>query len=85
MSKLDEAEKRLQTAVLGLEEAARVVVTTARSSAETSEPDPQVAAALELAQARNAALEEVNAAATEGLEGAIGRIKTILEDQNARG
>lgn len=78
MSKLDEAEQRLQRAVAGLEEAARAVAHS--ESSAPSEPDPAVAAALTSAQARNAELEELNAAMAQRLDGAIARIKTILED-----
>lgn len=78
MSKLDEAEQRLQRAVAGLEEAARAVAHT--ESSVPAEPDPAVAAALTSAEARNAELEELNAAMAQRLDGAIARIKTILED-----
>lgn len=84
MSKLDEAEQRLQRAVAGLEEAARVVASSADSSAESrgapAAPDPELAAALASAQARNTALEGANAEIAQRLDGAIARIKTILED-----
>ncbi len=79
MSKLDEAEQRLQRAVVGLEEAARAVASSAASTA-ASAPDPGVSEALASAQARNTELENVNAALAERLDGAIARIKTILED-----
>ena len=79
MSKLDEAEQRLQRAVAGLEDAARVVVSSAQSSVATPQPDPQVSAELESAQARNAVLEDVNANVGQRLDDAIERIKTILE------
>ncbi|MDE0797112.1 MAG: DUF4164 family protein [Alphaproteobacteria bacterium] len=79
MSKLDEAEQRLQRAVAGLEDAARVVVSSAQSNVATTQPDPQVAAELESAQARNAVLEDVNANVGQRLDDAIERIKTILE------
>jgi hypothetical protein len=45
----------------------------------TPQPDPQVAAELESAQARNAVLEDVNANVGQRLDDAIERIKTILE------
>jgi hypothetical protein len=85
MSKLDEAEQRLQRAVAGLEEAARAVASSAPSAVSKAEnaaaaPDPAVAAALETAQARNAELEDVNTVVAQRLDGAITRIKTILED-----
>lgn len=78
MSKLDEAEQRLQRAVAGLEEAARAVAQS--ESSAPVEPDPAIVAALTSAQARNAELEELNAAMAQRLDGAIARIKTILED-----
>ena len=88
MSKLDEAEQRLQRAVAGLEDAARAVASSAEPSAEsstnstgaTAAPDPQVAADLASAQARNAELEDVNANVAKRLDGTIARLKTILED-----
>ena len=85
MSKLDEAEQRLQRAVAGLEEEARAVASSAQSAVSKAEnaaaaPDPAVAAALETAQARNAELEDVNTVIAKRLDGAITRIKTILED-----
>ena len=85
MSKLDEAEQRLQRAVAGLEGAARAVASSAQSAVSKEEnaaaaPDPAVAAALETAQARNAELEDVNTVVAQRLDGAITRIKTILED-----
>lgn len=82
MSKLDEAEQRLQRAVAGLEEAARAVASSAQSSASAApaEPDPRIAAALETAQTRNSELEAANAAVAQRLDGAIARIKSILED-----
>ena len=85
MSKLDEAEQRLQRAVAGLEDAARVVVSSAQSSVATPQPDPQVAAELESAQARNAVLEDVNANVGQRLDDAIEHIKTILEVRHAGG
>ncbi len=85
MSKLDEAEQRLQRAVSGLEDAARVVVSSAQSNVAITQPDPQVEAELESAQARNAVLEDVNANAGQRLDDAIERIKTILEVRHAGG
>jgi hypothetical protein len=85
MSKLDEAEQRLQRAVLGLEDAARVVVSSAQSNVVITQPEPQVEAELESAQARNAVLEDVNANAGQRLDDAIEHIKTILEVRNAGG
>lgn len=92
MSKLDEAEQRLQRAVAGLEDAARVVASSAQSALESAAqsaadsssaaaaPDPELAAELESAQARNASLEGANAAVAQRLDSTIARIKTILED-----
>jgi hypothetical protein len=85
MSKLDEAEQRLQRAVAGLEEAARAVTPLEQSAVSeaaisAAAPDPSVATAMETAQARNAELEDVNTVVAQRLDGAITRIKTILED-----
>lgn len=84
MSKLDEAEQRLQRAVAGLEEAAKVVASSAEASVNSSDapaaPDPQITADLASAQARNAKLEDVNANVAQRLDGTIARLKTILED-----
>ena len=82
MSKLDEAEQRLQRAVAGLEEAARAVASssTATANASAPDPDPAVAAELAAAQARTTELEQANKAVAQRLDGAIARIKTILED-----
>ncbi len=79
MSKLDEAEQRLQRAVAGLENAASAAVASAASIGATPAPDPEMAAALETAQARTAELEDANAAIARRLDGAIARIKTILD------
>lgn len=80
MSKLDEAEQRLQRAVAGLEEAAKVVVSSADSVGAELATDPQAAADLAIAKARNAELEDVNANVARRLDGTIARLKTILED-----
>ena len=48
--------------------------------ARSAAPDTSVAAALETAQARNAELGDVNTVVAQRLDGAITRIKTILED-----
>ncbi len=80
MSKLDEAEQRLQRAVAGLEEAARAVASSSTATATASAPDPAVAAELAAAQARTTELEQANKAVAQRLDGAIARIKTILED-----
>jgi hypothetical protein len=79
MSKLDEAEQRLKRAIAGLEDAARVVVSSALSNVAITQPDPQVAAELESAQARTVVREDVNANVGQRLDDAIERIKTILE------
>ena len=80
MSKLDEAEQRLQRAVAGLEEAARAAASSSTATATASAPDPAVAAELAAAQARTTELEQANKAVAQRLDGAIARIKTILED-----
>ena len=77
MSKLDEAQRRLQQAVSGLEEAARA------ASASLNAPDPDAAkssAELEAARARNVELESVNATVARRLDGAITQIKEMLDD-----
>ena len=80
MSKLDEAEQRLQRAVAGLEEAARAAASSSTATATASAPDPAVAAELAAAQARTTELEQANKAVAQRLDGGIARIKTILED-----
>lgn len=74
MSKLDEAEQRLQQAISGLEEAARAVSVSAGSAAADSD------AALDSARTRAAELENVNAEIAQRLDGAIAQIKEILSD-----
>jgi hypothetical protein len=74
VSKLDEAQKRLQRAVSGLEEAAQ-----ARSSVPVAD-NGTAAADLEAAVARATELEAVNATVAEKLDGAILRVRKILED-----
>ena len=77
MSKLDEAEKRLQRAVAALEQAAR-----ARSGNAAAAAAPSEAAQAELAAARSKAeeLQALNASVAEQLDGAILRVKNILEN-----
>lgn len=75
MSKLDEAQQRLQLAVSRLEEAARIVAVSL--NAQNSAPS---SAELEAAKARNATLEDVNATVAQRLDGAIAQIKSILDD-----
>lgn len=74
MSKLDEAERRLQRAVSGLEDAARAAAAPAASGEAAS------FAELDAARARAAELENVNAAIARRLDGAIAQIKEILDD-----
>ena len=80
MSKLDEAEQRLQRAVSRLEEATRKVAPQAELSVATAQTDSQIAAELHSARARNAELEDTNAAIAQRLDGVIDRIKTLLEN-----
>lgn len=75
MSKLDEAQQRLQRAVSGLEEAAR----TAAMSLNARNSGPPIAE-FEAAKARNAELEGVNATVAQRLDGAIAQIKSILDE-----
>ena len=77
MSKLDEAEQRLQAAVSGLETAVRAVSSRADSSAAGASSS---SVDLEAARARNAELEGMHATLAERLDGAIARLKKILED-----
>ncbi|MAI49397.1 MAG: hypothetical protein CMM16_02380 [Rhodospirillaceae bacterium] len=79
MSKLDEAQQRLQRAVFELEEAARKTEASNRSSTGGVRPDSQIAVDLESARTRIAELENANFAIAQRLDGAIDRIKTILE------
>ena len=76
MSKLDEAQQRLQRAVSGLEEAARA----ASTSLNAQDSDAASSAELEAMKSRNAALESANMAVAERLDGAIAQIKEILDD-----
>ena len=76
MSKLDEAQQRLQRAVSGLEEAARA----ASTSLNAQDSDAASSAELEAMKSRNAALESASMAVTERLDGAIAQIKEILDD-----
>lgn len=79
MSKLDEAEQRLQRAVAGLEDAARAASASAASSAHAAS-DGSSSAELDAARARAAELETVNAAIARRLDGAIAQIKEMLDD-----
>jgi hypothetical protein len=74
MSKLDEAEQRLQRAVSGLEDAARAASASASAGESASSTE------LDAAKARAAELENVNAAIAQRLDGAIAQIKEILDD-----
>lgn len=74
MSKLDEAEKRLQRAVTALEQAARV-----RSGNGAAASTDAAQADLSAAQAKAAELEALNETVAEKLDGAILRVKNILE------
>jgi len=76
MSKLDEAQQRLQQAVAGLEEAARA----ASTSLIAQDSEAASSAELEAIKSRNAALESANMAVAERLDGAIAQIKEILDD-----
>lgn len=76
MSKLDEAQQRLQRAVSGLEEAARA----ASTSLNAQDTDAASSAELEAMKSRNAALESASMAVAERLDGAIAQIKEIMDD-----
>ena len=75
VSKLDEAEKRLQRAVTALEQAAG-----ARSGNGIAASPDTVNGEIEATQTRMAELQAVNASVAEKLDGAILRVKKILED-----
>lgn len=84
MSKLDEAQQRLQRAISGLEAAVDMRVSEAESAAEavaTASVAPAAAEAeLERLKIRNAELEQRTAEASTRLEAAIGRIRTLLDE-----
>ncbi len=75
MSKLGEAEKRLQRAVTALEQAAVV-----RSGGGIAASQEAANVEIEAAQERMAELQAVNASVAEKLDGAILRVKKILGD-----
>ena len=75
VSKLGEAEKRLQRAVTALEKA--VVARYGDGSAESQDA---ANGEIEAAQARMSALEAVNLSVAEKLDGTILRVKKILGD-----
>lgn len=75
VSKLDEAEKRLQRAVTALEDAAR-----ARSSGNGAASSETLSDDNAASDARLEQLQAVNASVAEKLDGAILRVKKILED-----
>ena len=74
MSKLGEAEKRLQRAVTALEQAAVV-----RSGGGIAASQEAANVEIEAAQAKIAELQAVNASVAEKLDGAILRVKKILD------
>ena len=74
MSKLGEAEKRLQRAVTALEQAAVV-----RSGGGIAASQEAANVEIEAAQERMAELQAVNASVAEKLDGAILRVKKILD------
>ena len=75
VSKLGEAEKRLQRAVTALEQAAVV-----RSGGGITASQEAANVEIEAAQERMAELQAVNASVAEKLDGAILRVKKILGD-----
>jgi len=75
MSKLDEAQQRLQQAVSGLEEAARA----ASTSLNAQESGAASSEELDALKSRNAALESANVVVAQHLDGAISQIKEILD------
>ena len=85
MSKLDEAQQRLQQAISGLERAVR----DRAAQAPASDSANGAASADEIARrdreiatlkARNAELERRNETAATRLDDAIGRVRAVLED-----
>lgn len=82
MSKLDEAEQRLQRAISGLEDAARAAATSGESGGDVESGASSAALDAELtsARARAAELENVNAEIAQRLDGAIAQIKELLSD-----
>ena len=74
MARLEQAAQRLQTALDRLDRA--VVAKTAQGGAA----DDDLLAALEGTRRENARLQEVAAQATNRLDAAIGRLRTVLED-----
>jgi hypothetical protein len=74
MSRLDEAARRLQSALDRLDRA--VVAQSAQSGAA----DDDLLTALEGTRRENDRLQAVAAQATTRLDAAIGRLKTVLED-----
>ena len=75
VSKLVEAEKRLQRAVSALEDAA-----CARSGGSDVAPAATESGDMAAVEARMEELRAVNASVAEKLDGAILRVKKILED-----
>lgn len=74
MSRLDEATRRLQTAIDRLDRA----VTTRTHGAAGG--DAELRAALNSAKQENAKLQSVASQASQRLDAAIGRLKDVLED-----
>ena len=85
MSKLDEAQQRLQQAISGLERAVRDRATSApasdsgtgaASADEIARRDSEIAAL----KAQNAELERRTETVATRLDAAIGRVRMVLED-----
>ena len=74
MSRLDQAARRLQSALDRLDRA------VAAKAAEGGAADEDLQAALEGTRRENARLQAVAAQATTRLDAVIGRLKTVLED-----
>jgi division protein CdvB (Snf7/Vps24/ESCRT-III family) len=74
MSRLDQAARRLQSALDRLDRA------VAAKAAEGGAADEDLLAALEGTRRENARLQAVAAQATTRLDAVIGRLKTVLED-----
>ena len=74
MSRLDQAARRLQSALDRLDRA------VAARAAHGGETDPELRAALERTKGENAQLQSAAAQAAERLDAAIGRLRAVLED-----
>ncbi len=77
MSRLEDATRRLQSAIDRLD---RAVATRPLAASGTSDGDAELRAALDRAKRENAKLQSVASQASKRLDAAIGRLKNVLED-----